>query len=49
MESHIENTFVVAENGKYVLKKETLSTTPGAGEVLVKIAYSTCDPCDGIF
>jgi NADPH:quinone reductase len=49
MEKQLENTFVVVENGKYVLKKETISATPAAGEVLVKIAYSTCDPCDGMF
>jgi len=46
MQKLLENTFVFVENGEYVVKKEMISSQPGPGEILVKIAYSTCDPCD---
>ena len=44
----VESIYVAVENGEYVTKKETLSLKPEAGQVLVKIGYSTCDPYDGI-
>jgi hypothetical protein len=44
----VESIYVAVENGEYVTKKETLSLKPEAGQVLVKIGFSTCDPYDGI-
>jgi|LauGreDrversion4_2_1035121.scaffolds.fasta_scaffold510555_1 hypothetical protein len=44
----VENIYVAVENGEYVTKKESISLKPEAGKVMVKIAYSTCDPYDGI-
>lgn len=44
----VESIYVAVENGEYVTKMETLSLKAEAGQVLVKIAYSTCDPYDGI-
>ena len=45
----LDNTFVIVEKGQYVIKTEKISSKPNPGEILIKIAYSTCDPCDGIF
>ena len=44
----VENIYVAAENGIYVSKKETIELKADAGNVLVKVAFSTCDPYDGL-
>ena len=46
--SQVENIYVAVENGEYVTKKETIVLKADQGNVLVKVAYSTCDPYDGI-
>jgi NADPH:quinone reductase-like Zn-dependent oxidoreductase len=49
MESqNFENTYVTCENGKWLLKQETISSQAPEGHVLVKVAYSTCNPYDDI-
>lgn len=45
---HYENTYVVAEDGKFILKKEVIGPAIPAGHVLIQIAYSTCNPYDGL-
>lgn len=46
--STLQNYHVVFSNGEYVGKIETISAKAPAGHVLAKVAYSTCDPYDGI-
>jgi NADPH2:quinone reductase len=46
--SQLQNYHVVFSDGEYVGKIETLSSQAPAGHILVKVAYSTCDPYDGI-
>lgn len=44
----LQNFFVGVKDGKYVGQTETISAQAAPGHVLVKVAYSTCDPYDGI-
>ena len=44
----VQNFFVGTENGEYIGKVETLPAQATTGHVLVKVAYSTCDPYDRI-
>ncbi len=44
----IQSYHVVFSDGEYVGKVETISAQAPAGHILVKVAYSTCDPYDGI-
>ena len=46
MEGQLENLYVVIENGKFITKTETISAQAAPGQVLVKVAYSTCNPYD---
>lgn len=43
----LQNTYVVAENGQWVTKTETISAKAGPGLLLVRNEYSTCNPIDG--
>ena len=44
----VQSKYVVFENGTFVLKTEEVSTKPGPNQVIVKMAYSTCNPYDKI-
>ena len=46
MEKQVENVYVVIEGGKFITKTETISSQAAPGHVLVKVAYSTCNPYD---
>jgi hypothetical protein len=46
--SSLNNTYVAVEGGKYVTKTETISSQAAPGHLLIKIAYSTCNPYDYI-
>ena len=49
MESQtLQNTYVAFENGQWVTKTETISAQAPPGLLLVRNAYSTCNPIDGI-
>ena len=48
MEHSVENTYVAVENGEYVTKKEAFSLKAEPDHIIIKVAYSTCDPYDGI-
>ena len=37
---------MAAENGKFVSKTETISSEAAPGHILIKVAYSTCNPVD---
>ena len=44
----LQNYFVGFENGEFVGKHETIPAQAAPGHVLVQVAYTTCDPYDGI-
>ena len=37
---------MAVESGKYISKTETISSEAAPGHILVKVAYSTCNPYD---
>ena len=44
----VQSKYVVFENDSYIIKTEEVTTKPGANQVVVKMAYSTCNPYDKI-
>ena len=49
VEQNFQNTYIVAEGGKYVMKEELVSSQAAPGHILVKVAYTTCNPYDAYF
>jgi NADPH:quinone reductase-like Zn-dependent oxidoreductase len=44
----LQNFFVGVKNSEYTGQVETIPAQAAPNHVLVKVAYSTCDPYDGI-
>lgn len=46
MDKYLQNAYIKVKNGAYKFKKEDISAQAKPGNILVKMAYSTCNPHD---